>query len=309
MPVFKIQHITRYLYDRPVRESVNQIKIFPPSSQTQELLSQELHISEDPIIHKFHDYWGNLCGYFSLSQRHETLNIDSRIIVKTIHRDLDEQMSLPDDWELLNQEINSSILLQDVAQKESIRSQEKIQLILDHICISGCSPLQSIKSCSEYIYTQFKYVKGITNVETTIDEILEFRSGVCQDFAHVLLQLLRSIGIPSRYVSGYICPNKNGMRGEGATHAWVEAYLPKFGWIGIDPTNNCFVNEHHIKLADGRDFKDCTPIKGTFKGPANHDLMVYVSVGYEDGTVFEDENTVLLHKEPSESVPVEQSQQ
>ena len=94
------------------------------------------------------------------------------------------------------------------------------------------------------------------------------------------------------------------MRGEGATHAWVDAYIPNMGWIGIDPTNNCFAHEHHIQLAVGRDFSDCTPVKGTFKGPANHELMVYVSVGYEDGTIFEDENEVTMLKETSTEVAI-----
>ena len=245
MPGFKIQHITKYKYDRPVRESANQIKIFSFNKPGQEILSQ-----------------------------------------------------------LLADEISTNIILLDLAQKEKIKSQEKIQLILDHITFDECSPLEAAKKYSQFIFENFKYVKGITNVETRVDEILEFRSGVCQDFAHVLLQLLRTIGIPSRYVSGYICPNKNGMRGEGATHAWIDAYIPRLGWIGLDPTNNCFANEHHIQLAVGRDFSDCTPIKGTFKGPANHELMVYVSVGYEDGTVFEDENEVLMNKEESDKAPV-----
>jgi transglutaminase-like putative cysteine protease len=117
---------------------------------------------------------------------------------------------------------------------------------------------------------------------------------VCQDFAHVLLQLLRTIGIPSRYVSGYICPNKNGMRGEGATHAWVEAFIPAYGWAGIDPTNNVWVTNHHVKLAVGRNFNDCTHMKGTFKGISRQTLSVYVSVGYEDGHVFEEINDVQM---------------
>jgi transglutaminase-like putative cysteine protease len=98
--------------------------------------------------------------------------------------------------------------------------------------------------------------------------------------------------IPSRYVSGYICPNKNGMRGEGATHAWIEALIPGYGWAGIDPTNNVWVTNKHIKLAVGRNFNDCTPIKGTFKGSADQNLSVYVSVGYEDGKTFEELNDV-----------------
>ncbi len=116
--------------------------------------------------------------------------------------------------------------------------------------------------------------------------------------------MLRSLGIPSRYVSGYICPNKNGMRGEGATHAWVEAWVPGIGWIGNDPTNNAWVTNHHVKLAVGRNFNDCSPIKGTFKGPARQSLSVYVSVGYEDGHTFEEVNKVKLESMPgSDDLP------
>jgi transglutaminase-like putative cysteine protease len=116
-----------------------------------------------------------------------------------------------------------------------------------------------------------------------------------------MLQMLRTINIPGRYVSGYICPNKNGMRGEGATHAWVEAWIPGYGWAGIDPTNNIWVTNNHVKLAVGRNFNDCTPIKGTFKGPARQKLLVYVSIGYEDGKTFEDKNNVAM--QPQENVP------
>ena len=91
----------------------------------------------------------------------------------------------------------------------------------------------------------------MTDVETTIDEVWKLKAGVCQDFAHVLLVMLHMINIPARYVSGYVCPNKNGMRGEGATHAWVEAYIPFYGWLGLDPTNNCMVNDLHVRLATG----------------------------------------------------------
>ena len=133
------------------------------------------------------------------------------------------------------------------------------------------------------MFENFTYQKGITTVETTLDEIWKIKSGVCQDFAHILLVLLRSVKIPARYVSGYICPNKNGMRGEGATHAWVEAYIPFYGWLGLDPTNNCIVNENHVRLAVGKNFTDCSPVKGTYRGTSNHTLEVAVTVSYEDG--------------------------
>ena len=129
-----------------------------------------------------------------------------------------------------------------------------------------------------------------------VDEILGHRKGVCQDFAHVLLQLLRTASIPSRYVSGYICPNESGLRGEGATHAWVEIYTPKQGWLGIDPTNNIWTMDNHVKLSVGMNFNDCTPVKGTFKGFSKQTLSVCVSIGYEDGRHFEGINDVELEK-------------
>ena len=97
--------------------------------------------------------------------------------------------------------------------------------------------------------------------------------------------MLRYMDIPARYVSGYICPNKNGMRGEGATHAWVEAYLPDYGWLGLDPTNNCLVDDTHVRLAVGRNFVDCSPVKGTYKGTSKHKLEVKVSVSYENDPI------------------------
>src|SRR5207248_9977980 len=107
-------------------------------------------------------------------------------------------------------------------------------------------------------------------------------AGVCQDFADILMVMLRLLKIPARYVSGYRCTNSSTMRGEGATHAWAEAYIPDYGWLGIDPTNNCIANETHVRLAVGRNFSDCSPVKGVFKGASDHNLEVSVAVGYED---------------------------
>lgn len=107
---------------------------------------------------------------------------------------------------------------------------------------------------------------------------------------------MRTAGIPSRYVSGYICPNESGLRGEGATHAWVEIYTPTQGWLGLDPTNNIWTMDNHIKLSVGRNFSDCTPVKGTFKGFARQTLSVCVSIGYEDGRQFEEINDVQLQE-------------
>ena len=109
-----------------------------------------------------------------------------------------------------------------------------------------------------------------------------------------MLALLKMVNIPARYVSGYICPHNNGMRGDGATHAWVEAYLPFYGWLGFDPTNNCIATEKHVRLAVGRNFSDCSPVKGTYRGGAEHTLEVQVSVQYED-EMEPQKTTKLIH--------------
>ena len=292
MPVFKIQHVTKYSYNRPVKESVNQIRIYPIASDMQEILQHEVNITADPELFFFIDYWGNRCADFSLMQSHKELTIDSRMIVRTMGQDV--IIPVDSNWEDLSENVQNKFYLLELTRPDEVKVNAALQEIIDSFQHKEKTIMQTVEACSGYIFKEFKYIKGITNIETTVDEILEHRSGVCQDFAHVLLQLLRTMGIPSRYVSGYICPNKNGMRGEGATHAWVEAWIPKLGWTGIDPTNNVWATTHHVKLAAGRNFNDCTPVKGTFKGIAKQTLSVYVSVGYEDGQVFEEGHDVQM---------------
>lgn len=291
MAIFKIHHITKYQYDSPVVDSVNEIKVFPYSCPEQEVLQMELNISFSPDVQIFEDYWGNRCGLFSLLVPHKTLAIESKAIIRTTQSS-QLKIDFHSDFQQLEAEKNNNLSLIELAYFEPVKNQDSIDKIAAKLTKSATSVATLVEHCCEYVYKRFKYVKGITTIETTVDEILEHKSGVCQDFAHLMLQILRSIGIPSRYVSGYICPNKNGMRGEGATHAWVEAYIPGYGWAGIDPTNNVWVTNTHVKLAIGRDFNDCSPVKGTFRGNAEQHLSVYVSVGYEDGHVFESTNDV-----------------
>src|SRR5450432_1051621 len=296
MPTFKIQHITTYEYDRLIQESMNEIKIFPILSSDQEVLKQELIITGNPEVLYFYDYWDNKTGNFNLFPPHRELIIDSRLVVRTT-RSSDLAINFISVFDEMWNEVNGNLKMVELSRPDFIRSQSQINEITQLVYSSDHSVAITIKNCCDYIFTHFNYIKGITTVETTIDEILEKNAGVCQDFAHIMLQVLRTLNIPSRYVSGYICPNKSGLRGEGATHAWVEAWIPRFGWAGIDPTNNVWVTNTHVKLAVGRDFADCSPVKGAFKGPANQHLSVFVSVDYEDGQVFEELNKVDLKRE------------
>ena len=206
MPIFKIQHITKYLYDRPVQESVNEVKIFPYQCDQQETLQYELNVTGQPMVDTFQDYWGNKTGVFNLLAAHKELVIESRVVVRVIPvgpgNDDGQQ------WERLNGELETHLSLLELAAARPITKQHEIDLIAAKVRHEK-SVASSIERCNDYIYRNFDYIKGITTIETTVDEILEHRAGVCQDFAHLMLQILRTLRVPSRYVSGYICPNKS----------------------------------------------------------------------------------------------------
>ncbi|RTL57538.1 MAG: transglutaminase family protein [Sphingobacteriales bacterium] len=294
MPRFKIHHVTKYTYEAPVRDSANQILLFPIKDEHQQVLKQDLFISGEPGVDIFKDYYGNDVGTFMKAVPHTELVIDSKIEVVTRARPFpDDEVSKEKQWgELSN--IKYTVPYIDYLKQEIFAAIEDVRHIANvpqyHTNYTVC---QSAKFLTEYVFINFSYIKGVTTVESTLDEVWRLKAGVCQDFAHILLVMLRMLGIPSRYVSGYICPNRNGMRGEGATHAWVEAYIPFYGWLGFDPTNNCMVNDLHVRLAVGRNFSDCSPVRGTYKGTSNQQLEVGVSVAYEDGHVQDDVAAVL----------------
>ncbi len=295
MAVFKIQHITKYQYDAPIKESANQLKVFPLVNDEQEILNHELEISSNPGLNKFVDYWGNTGAFFTILFVEKELMIDSKLIIRVKPRvKLSNLQSVKEDWALYKNSHIHDLKFKDYCLIARIEKSNEIENLVATMQPYLKSPLNTLFEFSHYIFENFQYVKGITTIETTVNEIWEQKKGVCQDFAHFLIYILRSLGMPTRYVSGYVCPNKNGMRGEGATHAWVEAWIPNDGWVGVDPTNDVFTDENYVKLSVGRDFKDCTPVKGAFKGPANESLNVYVSVGYEDGYVFQQHNDVQL---------------
>lgn len=295
MAIFKIVHITKYQYNWPIKESINEIRLFPHNFENQDVLQYELHITNNPDVEISKDYYGNRVGNFNNLEAHSEMTIESRMSVRVNHSLKIPEIDLTTvaDLEIEKQK---SVLLLRLSYPETIQKQNKINAILKKIDCSDKPVIEIAQRCNQYIYENFTYTKGITNIETTVDEILTMKKGVCQDFAHVLLQLLRTVGIPSRYVSGYICPNESGLRGEGATHAWVEIYTPTQGWLGLDPTNNIWTMDNHIRLSVGKNFYDCSPVKGTFKGLARQTLSVSVSVGYEDGRHFEEINNVLLEE-------------
>lgn len=290
MSKYRIKHITRYTYPALVIDSANQIMLFPINDEQQEVKKHKLIISQQPSVEVFTDYFGNQAGFFSVIKPHNELTIQSDLEV-IIH-----EVPVPEDkvppskqWENL-ETIKEQNPYMDFLTQKNFDAFIEVSATVAAMINESTSPFAIAQTISDFIYNNFEYKKGITSVETKVDEIWELKAGVCQDFAHILLVMLRMIGIPARYVSGYICPKNHELRGEGATHAWVEAYIPFHGWIGLDPTNNCIVNDRHVRLAIGRNFSDCTPVKGTYKGSSEHKLEVSVTI--ENGTP-KDESDVI----------------
>lgn len=285
MPRFIIHHITRYTYAEPVRDSANQILLYPIKDEYQEVLSQQLSITRDPSVQIFKDYYGNEAGVFMNVSPHAELKIDSTIVVVTKERLFpSDEVPIVTQWDYLS-EIKHVVPFVDFLKQEKFEASAEVKKVADGGFYKSVSVFVAVLQLNQYVYQNFRYIKGITSVETTLDEIWNLKAGVCQDFAHILLAMLRLLNIPARYVSGYVCPHDHNLRGEGATHAWVEAYVPFYGWLGLDPTNNCVVNDLHVRLAIGRNFTDCTPVKGTYKGTSKQILEVGVSVSYESGAV------------------------
>jgi transglutaminase-like putative cysteine protease len=293
MPKFKIQHITTYNYEVPVRDSANQIMLYPFNDERQEVIIHELFITGSPMVETHLDVFGNKVGTFTHSQPHSELVINSNLEVITSALPLPSRdRNAGDQWDQLAK-TRLQFPFIDFLKNETFESLPELRDAMNEVDHQSFGPLTTAEKYCEYVFKNFTYKKGITTVDTTLDEIWKLRSGVCQDFAHLLLAMLKLVNIPARYVSGYICPNKNGMRGEGATHAWVEAYIPDYGWLGLDPTNNCLTNEMHVRLAVGKNYYDCSPVRGTYRGNSGHTLEVAVTVSYEgeSGQPFEEKST------------------
>ena len=278
MAEYRIKHITRYSYPSTVIDSANQVMLFPLDDEQQEVKKHELIITNRPVVEVFTDYFGNRVGIFSVLKPHTQLTIESLIEV-VVH----EVMPPGNDTAAAAQWDNLAVIREqfpymDFMLLENCDSYPEISSVVQSLMQAGITPFAIAGEMSAFVYKNFEYKKGITSVETKVDEIWKLKGGVCQDFAHILLVMLRIVGIPARYVSGYICPKDHELRGEGATHAWVEAHIPFYGWIGLDPTNNCIASDRHVRLAVGRSFTDCTPVKGTYKGSSEHILEVSVTI-------------------------------
>lgn len=285
MAKYKIKHITHYFYNSPVYESINQIMLYPIQDLHQTLHFQSIRITDSPSIEVFKDHYFNQLGIFNILKPHSELSIQSNIVVEVVPIEIPNlEISIAQQWEEIEL-LKKDFTLKDFLEVEEFKAKEEISNVVKSLIDNEKSVFENAFNVSKFIFENFTYKQGVTTIESDIDEVWSLKAGVCQDFAHLLLEMLQIAELPSRYVSGYICPKNHDLRGEGATHAWVEVFLPTYGWIGIDPTNNCLVSDRHVRLAVGKDFHDCTPVKGIYKGSLEHRLEVTVVVENTDSHI------------------------
>lgn len=279
--LLKVQHRTEYRYSKPVSNSSNQLRLTPINTVYQRCRSSLISVLPATKLAHYEDLNGHRVHYFEIPRAHQRLSISSQATVET---------TPPVDL----QQLPYGIHRQQLAQCKGL---EACHPHLQNSTFVECSPrawrqaldiqgnctdvFQTCYALMQYIFANYRYQPGATTVATHANEVLASQTGVCQDFAHAMLAMCRSIEIPARYVSGYCfdTTGEEGLRGSTASHAWVDVYLPNYGWIGLDPTNNQLVDERYIVLAKGRDYRDVAPVMGTFSGAgASSTLSVNVQI-------------------------------
>jgi transglutaminase-like putative cysteine protease len=280
----EITHETRYLYSGPVRESVMELWLQPLTLPLQRLVGFEIVTEPRAKMLTYRDWLGNIVYHFDVPAKHSELTIRSRAMVETYARSevVPERMDSGAWLRLRGEKVQSQYfdMLRPSTFVEGSGHLERFMAEHDLTQLPP-DPLTGLRVLNHEIYGAFDYVPGFTAADSPIDAALEFRKGVCQDFAHIMLAVARHWGIPSRYVSGYLARRADDTQFRSvpdASHAWVECFLPELGWVGFDPTNDMLANERHVVVAYGRDYADVPPTRGVLKGDAGSLLEVEVEV-------------------------------
>jgi transglutaminase-like putative cysteine protease len=267
-----IEHRTRLAYSDDVVESVMDARLGPRTDEHQRWISFTLRVEPTASVRRYTDGFGNAAHLITVARPHRVIEVIMRGEIETTLADpFQDPRTRPtalapgDTSDFLS----ASTLIPRAAELETTAEPFRHE-----------PAFEAVQKLMRVVHDRLEYRSDVTSTETTVPEVLAGTSGVCQDFAHVLIGLCRAIGIPARYVSGYILTGSDRdapTRGADASHAWVEAFTPTHGWRGFDPTNDVLASEHHVKMAVGRDYHDVPPTRGTFRGLADEELSVIVS--------------------------------
>jgi transglutaminase-like putative cysteine protease len=262
----RIQHTTLLSYDEPIAEAYTEMRLAPRDDARQRRASFRLVTDPHGDVMQYSDRYGNDVHYFGVLRPHDELTVTSWIDVSTSDMYVEEQDALSplDSYDFLAPSVYAPV-------GEAFRE-------LAAPCVVPGIPAATAMALASRVHGALEYVAGATDVRTRADEALRLGSGVCQDFAHVMIAACRSVGLHARYVSGYL--NSPGVtdRGDAASHAWVDVFVPGTGWMSLDPTHDCRQDSNYVRLGVGRDYADVPPTRGVYKGNAKERMEVSVRV-------------------------------
>ncbi|AXH34207.1 transglutaminase family protein [Humibacter sp. BT305] len=276
----RVHHKTGYRYEGEVQASYNEARMLPASSDGQFVLHSHLDITPVSSNHSYVDYWGTRVSAFDVLTPHRELTLSATSLVEVRPRPHEPH---PVDWELLADVVGTATVY--VEHSEQTRFTEpagEVRELAETIAARHASPCDAaLEICTE-IGKRMEYVQGVTAVTSTAKDAWIDKRGVCQDITHIALGALRSVGIPARYVSGYLHPKPDAAIGEtvvGESHAWVEWFCGD--WRGFDPTNLIDIGDRHVVVGRGRDYNDVAPLRGVYAGPFGSQLFVTVEITRE----------------------------
>ncbi|MEO8621024.1 MAG: transglutaminase family protein [bacterium] len=272
----RLKHVTRFDYTADVLEGVMEVRLGPLSDATQRWDTFTLSVTPTGSVRPYTDGFGNRTHLVTLGKAHGSLEVETRGELSTT---LENPFATP---AKPVRPLSPSELIDGLSPSPMVPAlPEFAELAAPHATSGEVRAFDSVRALTRLVHERFAYQRNVTTVTTTVDEVMRLRTGVCQDFAHVLLGLCRAAGIPARYVSGYTVadmPDAGSAGREQASHAWVEAFTPTHGWRGFDATNDVVVGDGHVKVAVGRDYADVSPTRGAFRGNAAQQLTVTVEV-------------------------------
>jgi len=270
----RVVHATGYAYKTTVAASYNEARLTPRSDSRQNVIINRVETTPATRSYRYVDYWGTAVTAFDLHAPHTELEVTSSSVVETDKPEPATTISWAD--------LESAAILDrfDEVLKPTRYTPASKRLARTAKQLSkGLEPQHAVLAAAQWVYSELQYVRGTTGVHSSGLDALAEGTGVCQDFAHLTLILLRSMGIPARYVSGYLHPNTNAVIGqavEGESHAWIQAWTGS--WWNYDPTNDAEINEQYISVGFGRSYDDVTPLKGIYLGQGSSDLDVVVEM-------------------------------
>jgi transglutaminase-like putative cysteine protease len=285
---YRVCHVTRYRYSDPVSLCHSMAYLKPRDLPNQICLASQVRVDPWPAVARDHtDYFGNRVSYFAIQQSHSHLDVTAQSEVEVVTRALpDPSTTIP--WELALERIRTGRDEALIDARIFTLASPMVPLgakALDYALPSFAPErplLEAVTDLMGRIYRDYEYDPQFSSVATPLADVMEHRRGVCQDFAHLGLACLRSLGLAARYVSGYLetlpPPGQVKLQGSDASHAWFSVFMPDLGWVDFDPTNDQIPTEQHITTAVGRDYQDVTPVRGVFYGGGAHELTIAVDV-------------------------------